>query len=119
MEALVVLGLIATGVVGIALALKASFWILFAVALPLFWLWMLIDAIVRKQEDYPSKSANEKVLWIVLILFVHISAVVYLFVVWHAARSRAATPATPPAPMPPTALLAAPQPVAPTPPPAV
>ena len=119
MEALVFLGLITAGVVGIALALKASFWILFGVALPLFWLWMLIDAVVRKQEDYPSKSANEKVLWIVLILFVHISALVYWFVVWHAARSRAAASATPHAPMPPKAMVAVPQPAGPTPPPAV
>lgn len=123
MEALMVFGLVAAGFVAVALALKASLWILLLVALPLFWLWMLIDAIARRDVDYPSKSTNEKVLWIVLLLFVHVSAVVYWFVVWRAARSRDAMSATPvPPSVPPgpqAGIVPAPQPLASTPPPAV
>ncbi len=123
MEALVFFGLIAAGVaagvVAIALALKASFWILFAVALPLFWLWMLIDAIARRTEDYPSKSTNEKILWIVLMIVFQVSAAVYWFMVWRAARSRETAAAKPPAPQPQVGMVPAPQPAAPAQPPAV
>jgi len=117
MEVMVFLGLIAAGVVAIALALKVSFWILAFVVLPVFWLWMLIDAIIRPAEDYPSKSTNEKILWIVLMIAVQVSAAVYWFMVWRPARSgRAAVPATAP-PGPSMAMVPAPQPMAPTPPP--
>lgn len=122
MEVLAFLALLAGGVLATALALKVSFWILFAVALPLFWLWMLVDAIARRAEDYPSKSTNEKVLWIVLILIVHVSVVVYWFVVYLAARRRQAAAVAPAQPGPSAlqaAIVPAPQPVAPTPPSAV
>lgn len=119
MEVLAFLALLAGGVLAMALAVKVSFWILFAVALPLFWLWMLVDAIARRAEDYPSKSTNEKVLWIVLILIVHVSIVVYWFVVYLAARRRQTAAATPAPPEPHGAIAPVPQPVAPTPPSAV
>ena len=95
MEVLVLLGLCAAGVIAAVLALKLSFWVLAFVILPLFWLWMLIDAITRREGDYPSKSTNEKILWIVLILLVHVSVVVYWFMVYRPARRRAGAPAAP------------------------
>ena len=123
MEVMVFLGLIAAGVVALALALKVSFWILAFVVLPVFWLWMLVDAIVRPAEDYPSKSANEKILWIVLMIVLQISAAVYWFMVWRPGRTRAAVPATEApastAPASQVALVPAPPPMAPTSPPAV
>jgi len=45
-----------------------------------FTLWMLIDAIVRKEEDYQVAGAGSKILWIVLILFLgFIPAIIYFF----------------------------------------
>lgn len=90
MEVFGFFALVAAGIVAVALALKAVFWVVFAVALPLFWLWMLVDAIIRPAEDYPTKTTNEKILWIVLIVVFQISAAVYFFMVWRAARSREA-----------------------------
>ena len=126
MEVVMFLGLIAAGVVALALALKASFWILAFVVLPLFWLWMLVDAIARKTEDYPSASTNEKILWIVLMIVVQVSAAVYWFMVWRPGRTRAAVPATEapaspasPAPVSQGALVPTPPTMAPTSPPAV
>ncbi len=106
MEFIAFLALIAAGFVAAALALKASFWFLAFVALPLFWLWMLIDAIVRKPEDYPSGTTNEKILWIVLMIVFQVSAAVYWFMVWRAARNRVAAESPTAAPTPPVAPVA-------------
>ena len=73
-------------VIGLLLALKVSFWILAAVVLPILWVWMLIDAIVRRDEDYPSGSVNEKILWIVAIVAFPVSVAVYWFVVYRAGK---------------------------------
>ncbi len=101
MEVLILVGLVVVGVAAVALALQASFWVLAFVVLPLLWLWMLIDAIVRDAEDYPTKTTNEKILWIVLMLVLQVSAAVYWFLVYRGARERAvATPATAPPSVP-------------------
>jgi hypothetical protein len=42
----------------------------------IFWIWMLIDAIISK-----TISDNEKILWVVVIFFTHfIGAAIYFFV---------------------------------------
>jgi len=71
---------------GLLLTLRVSFWILVAVVLPILWICMLVDAVVRRDEDYPSKSANEKILWIVMIVAFPISAAVYWFMVYRAGK---------------------------------
>jgi hypothetical protein len=122
MEMFAFVALIAAGFVVAALALKAAFWVVAFVVLPLFWLWMLVDAIIRPAEEYPTKTANEKILWIVLMIVFQVSAAVYWFMVWRAARSRAAAGSTPPAAEPyvaPTAMVPVPQASASTQPPAV
>ena len=106
MELFAGFALLAALVVGFVLALKASFWIITFIVLPLVWLWMLVDAIARKAEDYPSKSTNEKILWIVLIVVFQVSAAVYFFMVWRAARNREATSSQPVSPVSPTASTA-------------
>lgn len=119
MEVIAFFALIAAGVVAIVLALKVSFWILAFVVLPLFWLWMLIDAIARRTEDYPTKTTNEKILWIVLMIVFQVSAAVYWFMVRRVARSREAMNSTRATPASPTAMVPMPQTSAPIPPPAV
>lgn len=42
-----------------------------------FYIWMLIDA---AQKQYPKENENEKILWIILILFIPLSAVLYYFI---------------------------------------
>jgi hypothetical protein len=122
MEMFAFVALIAAGFVALALALKAAFWVVAVVVLPLFWLWMLVDAIIRPAEEYPTKTANEKILWIVLMIVFQVSAAVYWFMVWRAARSREAVGSTSPAAetyVAPTAMVPVPQSSAPAQPPAV
>lgn len=54
--------------------------------LPLAWLWMLIDAALRQEWEYPGGTATSqnRLLWVLLILFVHVSAVFYFFFVYRA-----------------------------------
>jgi len=50
------------------------FWIL-AILTSLFWLWMLIDALMNEP------TTNDKILWFLVIFFLHfIGALVYFFV---------------------------------------
>jgi divalent metal cation (Fe/Co/Zn/Cd) transporter len=49
--------------------------VLFAFASVIFWLWMLIDALIHEP------TTNDKILWFLVILFLHlIGAWVYFFV---------------------------------------
>lgn len=101
-----------------------------------FWIWMLIDAILRQEYEYPNSSGNSKLIWILLLVFVgFIAAIVYFFVVYKKIKRGqggqppmagptggyqppAAPMAPPPAPpAPPAAPVAPPAPPAqPTPP---
>lgn len=59
---------------GGALGLVCVFWVL-AIVASLFWLWMLIDALVNEP------TTNEKILWFLVIFFLHIvGALIYFFV---------------------------------------
>lgn len=54
--------------------------IIIAIVLGIFTLWMLIDSIIRKDEEYPNGSG--KVMWILLIVFLgFIPAIIYYFAV--------------------------------------
>src|SRR5947207_2907960 len=49
-------------------------WVL-AIAATVFWIWMLIDALVNEP------TTNDKILWFLVIFFLHfIGALIYLFV---------------------------------------
>jgi hypothetical protein len=55
-------------------ALVIVFWVI-AIAASIFWLWMLIDALTNEP------TTNEKILWFLVIFFLHfIGALVYFFV---------------------------------------
>ena len=67
-----------------------------ALALPLGWLWMLLDALLREEYYYPGATpgSNNRLLWVLLILFVHVTAIAYFLMVYRPAR-RYGVPATP------------------------
>jgi hypothetical protein len=67
-------GAAAGGVIGGLLALGAVFWII-AILASIFWLWMLVDVLMS------NKPANEKILWFLVVFFLHlIGALIYFFV---------------------------------------
>jgi hypothetical protein len=83
MEVLFGLGMLAAAVFVLAVMLKFGFWLLFAVVLPLAWLWMLIDAVSRTDAEYPSQGSTEKIVWLVLMIFLQPSAIAYYLLVYR------------------------------------
>ena len=70
-----------SGLLGGALGVMCVLWAL-AIAASIFWLWMLIDALVNEP------TTNEKILWFLVIFFLHfIGALIYFFV-RRSARAR-------------------------------
>lgn len=60
--------------VGGFFGLVILFWVI-GIAATIFWLWMLIDALTNEP------TTNEKILWFLVIFFLHfIGALVYYFV---------------------------------------
>lgn len=119
MEFLTGIGLLGGLFMLLLLMLKVGFWALLFVAFPIFWVWMLIDAILRRDEEYPSGGRNEKILWIVLMIVLQVAAVAYWFLVYRVARRQSAgttapsVPAPPAPPVQPASELLAPSVVAP------
>ncbi|HLW68813.1 MAG TPA: PLDc N-terminal domain-containing protein [Gemmataceae bacterium] len=55
-------------------SLMCVFWIIGIIA-SIFWIWMLIDALIKEP------TTNEKILWFLVIFFLHfIGALIYFFV---------------------------------------
>lgn len=79
-------------IVGLTLAWQAVIWTVGSVLFPLFWVWMMVDSFIRAEADYPTRSSNEKLVWILLLLFVQPASLLYFFLV-HRARPRAVAPA--------------------------
>lgn len=73
-------------VIGLSMAVQGLMWATLAVAAPVMWLWMLVDSILREPADYPHGSGNEKLVWVLLIIFVNWAALPYFFVVFAKKR---------------------------------
>lgn len=58
-------------------------------AYTIFWVWMVIDSIVRDSRDYPK--GVDKLLWVLLNAFLQPAFVLYYFLVYRAATSASAT----------------------------
>jgi hypothetical protein len=59
---------------------------LLAAAFPLFWIWMLVDAVLREEHEYPGSGENDKIVWVLLIALVQVVAVFYFFMVYRKVR---------------------------------
>ena len=71
-------GDVAGGVLGV----MCIFWGL-AILASLFWLWMLIDALMNEP------TTNEKILWFLVIFFLHLLGAIIYFVVRKRGRGSA------------------------------
>jgi hypothetical protein len=76
------------GLAALALAGHAMGWTVTSVLYPLFVVWMVIDALLRDARDYPGGGQNDKIVWALLMVFVHPAAFAYLFLVYRKARRR-------------------------------
>lgn len=69
------------GVLGALLALGIVFWVL-AIAATIFWLWMLVDVLTS------NKNVNEKILWFLVVFFLHVLGALIYFFVGRSSRTR-------------------------------
>jgi hypothetical protein len=53
-----------------------------ALLYPVLWVWMVVDGILRTDEEYPGVSGNRKVLWVLGMVLVHPVVIVYFFAVY-------------------------------------
>lgn len=68
---------------GTTIAMLALTAVIAALLAPVFWVWMLIDSIVRESWEYPDGTSNAKLVWVLLIAFVHVTALFYFFMVYR------------------------------------
>ena len=57
------------------------FGILIAIAASIFWIWMLIDALMN-----PRLQGTEKLVWVLVVLFLHLLGAVLYFVIGREQR---------------------------------
>lgn len=58
-------------------------------AYTVFWIWMVLDSVVRDTTDYPA-TGIEKVIWVILNAFVQPAFVLYYLLVYRKAAERTA-----------------------------
>jgi hypothetical protein len=64
------------------LALTVFPFILLALAAFGFWLWMLIDCLLRSDERFPNQGRNDKLIYTLVVVLTNIiGAFIYLFMV--------------------------------------
>lgn len=88
---------------GMSILMLVLLAVLASLLYPLFWVWMLVDAVVRETWEYPGGGANDKIVWALLIALVQPVSVLYYFLVYRkvargsvpAPYASYATPATP------------------------
>lgn len=84
----------ATGILAVVAGL-GIIWLIFVIAMFVYWLWMLIDAIKTTDEQYAQVGSGSKIMWILLILILGIiPAIIYHFMVKRKLKA-ASTPSAP------------------------
>lgn len=67
---------------GWPLAAAGGALLIVAVIAVVFWLWMLIDCLQRSDKNFPAKGANDKLVWVVVLLLTNIlGAILYYLLV--------------------------------------
>lgn len=79
---------------GISIAMLVLVAIGVTLLFPVFWVWMLVDSLMRDTTGYPSGDIGEKVMWALLIAIMQPVALLYFFLVWMKARNDSAAGAT-------------------------
>ena len=69
-------GLLGLGLAGVVLYGLAS------VAYPVFVIWMIVDAVLRSDAEYPGTEPNRKVLWVLAMVLLSPVAIAYLVLVF-------------------------------------
>lgn len=71
-------------VTAMSVVMQTIVWSIVALLLPAFWLWMLVDAVIREEWEYPNgtTTSNNKLVWVLLIVFVNFMVVPYFFMVY-------------------------------------
>ena len=82
---------------GLSILAQISVAIIAGLLFPAFWVWMLVDAITRQPEAFPSRDSTEKIVWIILLIALQPIALVYFFLVWRGSRQFVTATAVPPA----------------------
>jgi len=67
---------------GAIAVVQAVAWTLAATLFPVFWVWMLVDAILRDPSEYPASTENSKIVWVILIAVVQFVAIAYFVMVY-------------------------------------
>ena len=67
--------------IGGAATMIIVLWVL-AIATSVFWLWMLVDALTNESET------NQKILWFLVIFFLHFIGAIVYFVVRKGEKNR-------------------------------
>ena len=50
----------------------------------IFWILMLIDVIKRSENEFPGKGKDQKLIWVLLIIFTsYIGSLIYYFIVYR------------------------------------
>ena len=70
------------GVFALSVVAQVVFWTVVGVLFPVFWIWMLVDAAFRAESDYAG-GANEKVVWLLAMVFFQFISPVYFLVVYR------------------------------------
>lgn len=94
---------------GVSTVAWTFMWIAVSLAAPFLWLWMLIDALMREEYEYPGATAtsNNRLLWVLLIALVQIAAAPYFFIVYSKIKRGSLAQAPVTAPVEPTVVQAA------------
>jgi hypothetical protein len=73
-------------IVGMTVLGQLGLWTVLCLAAPLFWVWMLVDSVLREEREYPGANSTEKLVWILLIFFIQWPALLYYFMVVRKVR---------------------------------
>ena len=66
----------------VEIAIMGFVFILVALLLLVFWLWMLIDCLKRPDDKFAIGGNNAKLIWVIVIIFTGIiGAVIYYFLI--------------------------------------